>query len=197
MSTSSAFFKTASQLNLSQPLSTISPIRIINPSEHIELRNPVSNAVVSLAIETAIAGYGALIFCGGRQACQSTAALVSEAMPCGLIFDDEILDKRKDVIGELRSLPVGLDETLAETIIRGVAFHRLLSTTHRYHKRLIFTDAGLTIEERDIVAEAYDKGVIKVIVATCSLAAGINLPARRVILQGARMGRDLIGPAML
>ena len=64
-------------------------------------------------------------------------------------------------------------------------------------KRLMLSDAGLTIEERDIVAEAYDKGVIKVIVATCSLAAGINLPARRVILQGARMGRDLVGPAML
>ena len=57
--------------------------------------------------------------------------------------------------------------------------------------------AGLTVEERNIIAEAYDKGVVSVIVATCSLAAGINLPARRVILQGARMGRDLIGPAML
>lgn len=55
----------------------------------------------------------------------------------------------------------------------------------------------MTIEERTIVAEAYDNGIINVIVATCSLAAGINLPARRVILQGARMGRDLIGPAML
>lgn len=55
----------------------------------------------------------------------------------------------------------------------------------------------MTIEEREIVAEAYDKGFISVVVATCSLAAGINLPARRVILQGARMGRDLIGPAML
>ena len=55
----------------------------------------------------------------------------------------------------------------------------------------------MTIEERAIVAEAYDKGIISVIVATCSLAAGINLPARRVILQGARMGREFIGPAML
>lgn len=59
------------------------------------------------------------------------------------------------------------------------------------------TDAGLTTEERELVASAYDQGSLKVIVATCSLAAGINLPARRVILHGARMGRDLIGPSML
>lgn len=38
--------------------------------------------------------------------------------------------------------------------------------------------AGLTTEERDLIADAYDKGVIKVIAATCSLAAGINLPVR-------------------
>jgi DNA polymerase theta len=58
-------------------------------------------------------------------------------------------------------------------------------------------DAGVTTEERDLIATAFDNGIIKVIVATCSLAAGINLPARRVILHGARMGADLVGPAML
>ena len=181
VSKSSAFFKTASQLNLTPPLSSVSPIRVIQPSEHNELRNPLNNAVISLAIETAKAGYGALIFGSGRQGCQSTASLVSEAMPHLSNVDDKMLDRRKDVISELRSLPVGLDDTLGTTVMKGVAFHH----------------AGLTVEERDIVAEAYDKGVISVIVATCSLAAGINLPARRVILQGARMGRDLIGPAML
>ncbi len=62
---------------------------------------------------------------------------------------------------------------------------------------MAFHHAGLTTEERELVAEAYDKGILKVMVATCSLAAGINLPARRVILNGARMGRDLVGPAML
>ena len=181
VSTSSAFFKTSSQLNSTQPLSNVSPTRVIQHSEHSELRNPLTNAVISLAIETAKASYGALIFCSGRQGCQSTALLVSEAMPGLLDVDVKLLDRRKDVISELRSLPVGLDDTLDKTVMKGVAFHH----------------AGLTIEERDIVAEAYDRGVIRVIVATCSLAAGINLPARRVILQGARMGRDLIGPAML
>lgn len=154
---------------------------MITNSEHPELKNPLSNAVVSLAVETANAGYGVLIFCSGRQGCQSTASLVSEAMPSLSDLDDQVLDRRKDVVSELRSSPVGLDDTLEKTVMKGVAFHH----------------AGLTVEERDIVAEAYDKGVISVIVATCSLAAGINLPARRVILQGARMGRDLIGPAML
>lgn len=62
---------------------------------------------------------------------------------------------------------------------------------------LIMLYAGLTIEEREKVAEAYDQGILKVIVATCSLAAGINLPARRVILHSARMRKDLVGPSML
>ena len=183
VSTSSAFFKTATQLNVNstQSLSNVAPVRLIQPSGYNVLKSPVCNAVVSLAIETADAGYGALIFCSSRQACQSIALLVSEAMPIDSDVNNEIKDRRKDMISSLRSLPVGLDETLARTLTRGVAFHH----------------AGLTAEERDIVADAYDTGVIRVIVATCSLAAGINLPARRVILHGARMGRDLIGPAML
>ena len=156
VSTSSAFFKTTSQLSSTQPLSIVSPARIIQTSEHNALRNPLTNAVVSLAIETAEAGHGALIFCSGRQGCQSTASLISEAMLVPSDVDEKMLDRRKDVISQLRSLPVGLDETLDKTVMRGVAFHH----------------AGLTVEERDIVAEAYDKGVIRVIVATCSLAAG-------------------------
>ena len=78
--------------------------------------------MISLAIETAKSGYGALIFCSSRLKCQTTAALLSEAMP--VVEDDDLLDRRKEVLSSLRSLPVGLDEVLEKTIIRGVAFHR-------------------------------------------------------------------------
>lgn len=166
-------------LNSTQAMLDMLPVRQIEKSNSNKLKNSTLDAVVALAVETAVAGSGALVFCSARQGCQSTAVSIAEAMPYEI---DEVLpDRREDVISELRSLPVGLDETLERTIIHRVAFHH----------------AGLTVEERDIVANAYDRGVIKVIVATCSLAAGINLPARRVILQGARMGRDFVGPAML
>ncbi|KUJ22243.1 P-loop containing nucleoside triphosphate hydrolase protein [Mollisia scopiformis] len=95
--------------------------------------------------------------------------------------DSLLMDKRRDLLNNLRSTSTGLDQLLEKIVPVGVAFHH----------------AGLTTEERDIIATAYDEGIIKVIVATCSLAAGINLPARRVILHGARMGADLVGPSML
>jgi replicative superfamily II helicase len=159
----------------------ISPVRVIDESNHEKLSNPVTNAALALAIETAEAGYGALMFCCSRQACQTNAALISDAMPDIEFLDPSVLDRRKDVIADLQSLPAGIDPVFQRTIIRGVAFHH----------------AGLTVEEREIVAAAYDQGVLKVMVATCSLAAGINLPARRVIMHGARMGREMVGPAML
>ena len=175
------FFRTASQL--ASNLATQKPLvasRTIEQSLHRELEDPMLNAVVSLAVETAISGYGALVFCSSRQGSQSTAALISNAISTEVVSSD-ILDKRMDVVASLQALPSGFEPTFLKTILCGVAFHH----------------AGLTIEERDIVAEAYDRGILKVMVATCSLAAGINLPARRVILNGARMGRDLVGPAML
>lgn len=88
----------------------------------------MTNSVLALAIETVKAGYGALIFCSSRQACQSMASLVGQAMPILPGNEDEILDKREDVISHLRSLSVGLDETLGITVMQGVAFHRTFQT---------------------------------------------------------------------
>ncbi|EPE35493.1 P-loop containing nucleoside triphosphate hydrolase [Glarea lozoyensis ATCC 20868] len=186
-SSSSSFYKTATQLNLQSQRTQVSSqmrpeaTRVIVPSEHPEFGSSLVNAVVSLAYETASAGYGALVFCSSRVGCETDAQLISRVMPRPEELNIDIVDKREELLSDLRSLTIGLDSVLEKTIPVGVAFHH----------------AGLTTEERDLVAAAYDEGVLKVIVATCSLAAGINLPARRVILHGARMGADLVGPSML
>ena len=88
------------------------------------------NAVVALACETVCAGYGALVFCGSRRICESTAALIARAVP--QIVDEDVLDRRRDVLSSLRSLSVGLDETLEKTILSGVAFHRGLNLLHKH-----------------------------------------------------------------
>ncbi|KAI1176755.1 P-loop containing nucleoside triphosphate hydrolase protein [Nemania sp. FL0916] len=183
-SSTRSLLKTASQLRhaSSNALAPDSqPTRMIQKSQHKEFQDPVLNAVVALANETVRSGYGVLVFCSSRQGCESDARLISKTLPQETELNTATLEKRSDLLGDLRSLSIGLDSILAETIPAGVAFHH----------------AGMTTEERDLISTAYDSGALKVIVATCSLAAGINLPARRVILHNARMGRDLIGPSML
>ena len=105
----------------------IPPDRLIRKSDFKELTDPVSNAVVALAIETAKAGYGALIFCRSRQRCQVTALLVSRAMPDDESVAQGVLEKRREIVSELRNLSVELDDELAQIVVRGVAFHRMYS----------------------------------------------------------------------
>lgn len=181
------FFRAASQLSGrssgGNPSSTQKPAIAsvkVEPSIHAELENPMLNAVVALAVDTAVKGYGALVFCSSRLGVERIAGVIADAMPSDQSSIDSH-DQRIEVLASLQTLPNGYETTFDKTIPAGVGFHH----------------AGLTVEERETVADAYDRGILKVMVATCSLAAGINLPARRVILHGARMGRHLVGPAML
>lgn len=119
------FVKDTSNPNSTQLSPNVNPTRVIRTSEFKELKNPLSNAVISLATETAKAGFGVLIFCSARQRCQSTALLLSQVMPTRMNTEDEVVYKRKNVISGLRALSVGLDEILEKTIVKGVAFHRL------------------------------------------------------------------------
>ncbi|HDJ50759.1 MAG TPA: DEAD/DEAH box helicase, partial [Thermoprotei archaeon] len=62
--------------------------------------------------------------------------------------------------------PSKLIERLSEVVRRKVAFHH----------------AGLPFELRKVVERAFREGKIKVLTATPTLAAGVNLPARTVII---------------
>lgn len=122
--TSRQLFQTVSKLTASSSLhDTIPPTRVIEPSSFKELSNAATNSMVALAVETAAAGFGALVFCGSRGACQIHAATISEAMPLPSTGSDE-MSRRLDLLAEMRSLACGLDPVLENTIIKGAGFHR-------------------------------------------------------------------------
>ncbi|KAH8737589.1 hypothetical protein BGZ61DRAFT_337197 [Ilyonectria robusta] len=120
-----SLIKTAAQLNgTAQTQGRATPTRRIEPSSHKEFYDPVLNSVVTLAHETASAGYGALVFAGSRSVCEADARWISRVMPSPHELDSVLVDKRMDLLGELRSLNTGIDPVLEETVLFGVAFHR-------------------------------------------------------------------------
>lgn len=141
--TSRQLFQTASKLTASSNAlqDSIPPHRTVEPSAYKELSNSSTNAMVALAVETAAGGFGALVFCGSRGACQTHSATISEAMPPVTEGTDE-MNKRLDLLAELRSLSCGLDPVLEKTIIKGAGFHR------QYRDQLHFREISKLISKK-------------------------------------------------
>lgn len=152
-------------------------IMSIMPSERKELKDPVTNSIVSLAHSAVESGHGVLIFCESRKRCEDLSIILIKVLSKP---SPEVFEKRMEIVRNLATTPTGLDFALERAVLGGIAFHH----------------AGLTTEERDIVSEAYDAGYIKCICCTPTMAAGVNLPARRVIISP-RTGRDFLKPSML
>ena len=123
-------------------------------------------APIDSAMDTLKGGGQALIFAGTRRRAVSLGTRAAELTQR---FMSE-MEKKAAAEAARRILSSGeetsLSRLLAEVVGKGAAFHH----------------AGLNGEHRRIVEDYYRARAIKILAATPTLAVGLNLPARRVVI---------------
>ncbi|WFO76381.1 DEAD/DEAH box helicase [Desulfurococcaceae archaeon MEX13E-LK6-19] len=141
----------------------------------------LSNNILSVVLQSITNGYQVLVFIHNRKRTENYAAELVNHM--NLL--EHTLDKKRlgEYVEKLKQeSPSRMEaEKLGNLIMHGVAYHH----------------AGLSMAARRIVEEAFRERLIKAVFATPTLAAGVNLPARRVIVSikrydpSSRRNRDI------
>uniref|UniRef100_A0A8C4S7D3 Helicase POLQ-like n=1 Tax=Erpetoichthys calabaricus TaxID=27687 RepID=A0A8C4S7D3_ERPCA len=116
-----------------------------------------------------------LVFCPTKKNCENVAEMI-----CRYLKKDFVMHKKNEktrLLDEIKSTGNGsICSTLKRIIPYGLAYHH----------------SGLTNDERKLIEEAYASGVLCLLTCTSTLAAGVNLPARRVILRSPYVARDFL-----
>ncbi|CAB0031691.1 unnamed protein product [Trichogramma brassicae] len=115
-----------------------------------------------------------LIFCASRKNCENVAVLLTQVLFSSL--EKHRSEEKLKLLSALQTENNEICPILSRTIKYGVAYHH----------------SGLTGEERKLIEEAFKSGVLCVICCTSTLAAGVNLPARRVILRSPYIGSQFL-----
>jgi helicase len=138
------------------------------PPRRISGGDDPTEALVRDAVDD---GGQCLVFVRSRREARELAADLAET---GFAFPGEVTEEIRE------TARTGAGMALAKVVARGVAFHH----------------AGLRTDHRLAVEAAFRDREVKVICATPTLAAGVNVPARRVIVRDLRRYTD-DGPTLL
>ncbi|XP_024899570.1 helicase POLQ-like isoform X3 [Pteropus alecto] len=148
--------------------------RLLNYKYSDTLKKMDPDHLVALVTEV-IPNYSCLVFCPTKKNCENVAEMI-----CTFLSKEYMKHKEKEkqeVIKNLKNISSGnLCPVLKRTIPLGVAYHH----------------SGLTSDERKLLEEAYSTGVLCLLTCTSTLAAGVNLPARRVILRAPYVAKEFL-----
>ena len=123
--------------------------------------------VNALVMDMVLEGGQCLVFCNSRKIAESKAKNIAKEL--SPLLDRETKSKLESMSGKIsEESDSKAVMVLANSVSCGAAFHH----------------AGLVDDLRQIIESGFREGLIKVIFSTPTLAAGLNLPARRVIVQG-------------
>ena len=132
-------------------------------SKNLSLSHNSSDAVQNIIDDTLKRGKQAIVFVNTKRGAESQAEKIAIKMKTS---SKKLQNLSNKVLNALSS-PTKQCKRLAFCVKKGSAFHH----------------SGLTSKQRDIVEDAFRKGLIKVICATPTLAMGVDLPAFRVIIR--------------
>ncbi|NWY37077.1 HELQ Helicase, partial [Sylvia atricapilla] len=148
--------------------------RLLNFKYSSNLEKADPDHIIALVTEV-IPKYSCLIFCPTKKNCENVASMVSKYLKKE--FRSHREKEKQDLMKNLKSIGNGsVCPVLKQTIPFGIAYHH----------------SGLTNDERKSIEEAYSSGVLCLLACTATLAAGVNLPARRVILRAPYVGSDFL-----
>jgi helicase len=135
-----------------------------------KIDRPTNNDAVNLALNVVKTGGQALVFASSRKNAAGIAKKIAD-------HTNEVLSKPAKRALQVEAEKVlsadektRISESLSELVRCGVAFHH----------------AGLAGPHRKIIENLFKQGKIKVLASTPTLAFGVNLPARTVIVQDYR-----------
>ncbi|MDO8581149.1 MAG: DEAD/DEAH box helicase, partial [Candidatus Omnitrophota bacterium] len=146
------------------------------------IREEEADDLSKLTLDTLRGKGQVLIFVNSRRSAQAVSRQVLGAAAKVLAPAErqQLSGIAKKIIGS-RSDATKLCRKLAEVIAGGVAFHH----------------AGLKPHQRELIEDNFRNNLIKVISCTPTLAAGVNLPARRAIIRDVKRYEAGIGPAYI
>ncbi|XP_047710959.1 helicase POLQ-like isoform X1 [Prionailurus viverrinus] len=148
--------------------------RLLNYKYSDTLKKMDPDHLVALVTEV-IPNYSCLVFCPTKKNCENVAEMICKFLSKEYLKHRE--EEKHEVIKNLKNVSSGnLCPVLKRTIPFGVAYHH----------------SGLTSDERKLLEEAYSTGVLCLFTCTSTLAAGVNLPARRVILRAPYVAKEFL-----
>ncbi len=131
-----------------------------------EVERSLRGTPIDLGVQSVQQGGQSLVFAETRTRSKSLATKAADAI-FQILKKNELSDLEKiskKILSENEHTE--LVKTLALLVKKGVAFHH----------------AGLNQKCREIIETEFRKGTIKLLSSTPTLAAGVNLPARRVVI---------------
>ncbi|HYD03408.1 MAG TPA: helicase-related protein [Alphaproteobacteria bacterium] len=138
---------------------------------NIEDRN--SDSTINIALDTLMIGKQCIIFVNTKRSAESVAEKISNIIMKDKknvyksFIEEEKLNSISNDILKAISSPTKQCHKLSATSKYGVAFHH----------------SGLVSAQRKIIEENFKDRIVKIIVATPTLAMGVDLPAYRVIIR--------------